>query len=338
MFFVLLIMGTNLVFLVAPSATRDYITRSLRSPNGESVRDLLHHFPALRPVARTAVMDTESFVRMQSVANYVILTAFFFYLGFLRGLSAGALRLSLRLFFLVAATYSFLLLFDTKPLGHERSAERWFLSAGTILTAATAFANYLLVRRTMPGRDGVGLRIFWGLATAGFALAALDARFQLRETLLSGPTLDADLQQRYVLVGALLTSLLLIALFQRSLRVYRLVSAFDAHKPLWLAMLFFTLAVSCRMTQTSGKVRVYFGHLENVCWSAAVVLFLAAFAAAVACHAAAHLRAPSPDAAAAPQAPEPATSEVVSEAELEARREPPLIVREEDVSEQSSVY
>jgi hypothetical protein len=337
MFFVLLIMGTNLVFLVAPAAMRDYITRSLRSPNGESVRDLLHTFPALRPVARTAVMDTESFVRLQSLANYLILTAFFFYLGFLRGISAGALRLSLRLFFLVAATYSFLLLFDTKPLGHERSAERWFLSAGTILTAATAFANYLLVRRTMPGRDGAGLRIFWGLATAGFALAALDARFQLRETLLSGPAMDADLAQRYVLVGAVITSLLLIALFQRSLRVYRLVPAFDAHKPLWLAMLFFTLAVSCRMSQTSGKVRVYFGHLENICWSAAVVLFLAAFAAAVACHAAAHLRAPTADAAAMPE-PESATSEMVSEGELEARREPPIIVREEDVSERSSVY
>src|SRR5262249_47000958 len=154
--------------------------------------------PAFRPVARTAVMDSESFVRLQSFANYLILTAFFFYLGFVRGLAPGALRLSLRLFFVVGVTYSFVLLFDTKPLGHERSAERWFLSAGTILAAATAFANYLLVRRTMAGRAGIGLRIFWGMASAGFALAALDARFQLRTTLLGdgASTAGVDLQQR----------------------------------------------------------------------------------------------------------------------------------------------
>src|SRR5262245_56915603 len=61
-FFVLMIMATNLAFSVAPESIRNYVTRSLRSPNGEAIRGVLHRFPALRSVARTAVMDAESFV------------------------------------------------------------------------------------------------------------------------------------------------------------------------------------------------------------------------------------------------------------------------------------
>lgn len=298
--FVLLIMGVNLLFSSSPTAMRGYLTRSLRSPNGEVVRSVLNECPAFQVVARTAVMDTESFVRLQVLANYLLLTVFFFYMSFLRGLAPGAPRLSLRLFCVAGVTYSVVLLCDPAPLGHPRSAVQWFQSAGLILAAAVAYLNYLLVRRTLTGRESIHLRVFWGIATAGFVFASLDCRFQLQEGLnsrlrtwlvasASTNTGSLDVLERCLPIGVVAGSLLLLLALRTSLATYRLVSRFDAHKTFALAMLFFALVALFQLAQATGKLEVYLGHLQDLCRSAATVLFLASFAAAASRYAAAHL-------------------------------------------------
>ncbi|MFO0985180.1 MAG: hypothetical protein U1E76_26205, partial [Planctomycetota bacterium] len=167
---------------------------------------------------------------------------------------------------------------------------------------AAALVNYLLVRATMPGREGLGLRIFWGVATAAFTLAALDSRFQVQERVstkvrawmlsshvISYSSAGYEAVDRYFLAGVLVASVLVLACFQRSLARYRALPHFDAHKPLYFALLFLALAALCHTAQANGKLQVYFSHLEDLSRLASVVLFLAAFATVAMQYAGAHL-------------------------------------------------
>ncbi|MEW6743265.1 MAG: hypothetical protein AB1486_10950 [Planctomycetota bacterium] len=286
--FAALIIAGNMVFT---EATRAYVTQNLRSPNGWPVRQALMYVAAFHDVGKNAYMDSEAFVRVQIFMNYALLTGFLVYLGFLRVMTANAVRLTFRLLAVMGFCYLGVLLFDRSSLGGQVSAIRWFQSAGLVMCAGAAVLNYVLVRHLMQAHPPRGrLRSFWFIAACVCFGAGLDRQFNLNSSL------SASLQSvlnRFDIVNvqtSLGYSLARLTPLAVSLGVILVAAAYagllrrhysgrhaDWHKPFAFALLFMTAAACCKLLPDQVSVTPWLNQISGILVSAMSMLILATF-------------------------------------------------------------